>query len=77
MKATLTAHINIDASAWKRIQAQASRERRPLPEVLGELLEIASEEPASAAPTPKLEYQPPPLTRLWLRRHPDTIIDRD
>ena len=77
MKATLTSQITIDASAWDRIVAQASRESRPLPEVIGELLEYSSEESQSVAPKPEPDYQPPPLARLWLRRHPDTVIDRD
>ena len=76
MKATLTAHIKIDVSAWERVQDLALKDGRPLPEVLGDLLQRASEEPGSE--TPKAEpYELPPLTRLWVQRHPDTIIERD
>ena len=76
MKTTLTAHFRIEESAWEEIQALALKLGRPLPDVLGELLEVASNRPLPGLTKPE-PYQPAPLARLWLQRHPDTILERD
>ena len=76
MKTTITAHISIDRIAWRRVQDLAARQGRALPEVLGELLDEASAEPSNQALKGE-PYEPPSLLRLWLRRHPDTVVERD
>ncbi|HEV2028450.1 MAG TPA: hypothetical protein VGS16_07945 [Candidatus Dormibacteraeota bacterium] len=48
-----------------------------MPEVLGQLLEQASAEPAPQVSKVEAPYQPPALLRLWLRRHADTVVERD
>lgn len=75
-KTNITALISIDRIAWRRVQDLAARQGRPLPDVLGQLLDEASAEPSNL--TPKDDpYEPPSLLRLWLRRHPDTVVERD
>jgi hypothetical protein len=78
MKTNITARISIDDIAWRRVRALAARQGRALPEVLGQLLDEASSEQSSRQP-PKTEdpYEPPALLRLWLRRHPDSVVERD
>ena len=76
MKTTITAHISIDRIAWRRVQDLAVRQGRALPEVLGELLDEASADPSTHTPKAEL-YEPPSLLRLWLRRHPDSVVERD
>lgn len=77
MKTTLTARITIDESAWARVRRLAARQRRALPVVIGDLLAEASVEPVRDAPEAIGAYKPPPLIRLWIRRHPDTVQERD
>ena len=77
MKTNITARISIDRIAWRRVRNQAAREGRSLAEVIGELLETASSEPAPAAPKREAGYEIPALLRLWVRKHPDTVIERD
>jgi hypothetical protein len=48
-----------------------------MPEVLGQLLDQASAEPSSELPKIDAAYEPPALLRLWLRRHPDSVVERD
>lgn len=77
VKTTLTARITIDESAWRRVCSLAARQRRLLPVVIGELLDEASLEPVPDVPDASRAYTPHPLLRLWIRRHPDTMPDRD
>ena len=77
MKTTITAHISIDRIAWRRVQDLAARQGRALPEVLGELLDEASADAPNQTPKAEMPYQPPSLLRLWVRRHPDTVVERD
>lgn len=77
MKTTITAQISIDSIAWRRVRKRAAQQGRSLPEVLGQLLEQASAEPAPQVSKVEAPYQPPALLRLWLRRHPDTVVERD
>ena len=77
VKTTITAQISIDSTAWRRVIELAAQQGRSLPEVLGELLDQASAEPAPQSPKDHAPYEPPALLRLWLRRHPDTVIERD
>jgi macrodomain Ter protein organizer (MatP/YcbG family) len=70
VKTTITARISIDRTAWRRVQDLAARQAQALPDVLGQLLDEASAEK-------ELPYEPPSLLRLWLRRHPDTVVERD
>ncbi len=71
MKTTLQALITIDPVAWKRVCSLAARQGRSLPVVLGDLLDAASTEPVAEMPKAGEAYQPPPLARLFLRRHTD------
>jgi len=48
-----------------------------VPVVIGELLDEASLEPVPDVPEASRAYTPHPLLRLWIRRHPDTVLDRD
>jgi hypothetical protein len=77
VKTTITAQISIESAAWRRVIELAVQQGRSLPEVLGELLDQASAESASQSPKVKVAYEPPALLRLWLRKHPDTLIERD
>ena len=77
VKTTITAQISIDDVAWRRVRKLAAQQGRPLPEVLGRLLDQASAEPAPQRPKVEAPYEPPALLRLWLRRHPDTVVERD
>ena len=77
MKTELQAHISIEASAWNRIRNLAARKGRPLPVVIGELLDEASAEPEADVPKVDEPYEAPPLTRLFLRRHPETARPQD
>lgn len=77
MKTTITAHISIDRTAWRRVQDLATRQGRALPEVLGELLDEASAESPNQNLKSEVPYEPPSLLRLWLRSHPDTVVKRD
>jgi hypothetical protein len=71
MKTTLQASISIEATAWNRVRSLAARKQRPLPEVIGELLDEASLEPEADVPKIDEPYEAPPLLRLFLRRHPE------
>jgi hypothetical protein len=76
MKTELQASISIEASAWDRVRSLAARKGRPLPVVIGELLEQASAE--TEADARKAEpYEAPPLVRLFLRRHPEAQPPED
>ena len=77
MKTTITAQISIDTAAWRRVIKLAAQQGRSLPEVLGELLDQASAESAPHSPKVEAPYEPPALLRLWLRKHPDAVIERD
>jgi hypothetical protein len=77
VKTTITAQISIDDIAWRRIRKRAAQQGRALPEVLGELLDEASADSQPQRPKAETPYQPPALLRLWLRRHPDTVVERD
>jgi hypothetical protein len=77
VKTNITARISIDRIAWRRVQDLAARQGRALPEVLGELLDEASAEPSNQPPKAEPPYEPPALLRLWLRRHPDSVVERD
>jgi macrodomain Ter protein organizer (MatP/YcbG family) len=77
VKTTITAHISIDRIAWRRVQDLAARQGRALPEVLGELLDEASTESPTQNLKSEVPYEPPSLLRLWLRSHPDTVVERD
>jgi len=76
VKTSITAQISIDDIAWRRVRKLAAQRGRSLPEVLGELLDQASAEPAPQPPKVENPYEPPALLRLWLRRHPDTVDPR-
>jgi hypothetical protein len=71
MKTTLQASISIEAAAWNRVRSLAARKQRPLPEVIGDLLDEASAEREPEVPKIDEPYEAPPLTRLFLRRHPE------
>ena len=45
--------------------------------VIGELLDEASLEPSPDVPEARRAYTPHPLLRLWMRRYPDTVLERD
>jgi hypothetical protein len=77
MKTELQAHISIDQRAWNRVRKLAASENRPLPVVIGDLLEKASAEPEADLPKIEEPYEPPPLVRLFLRRHPETQVPQD
>jgi hypothetical protein len=77
VKTNITARISIDRIVWRRVQELAARQGRALPEVLGELLDEASAEPSNQPPKAESPYEPPALLRLWLRRHPDSVVERD
>ena len=72
MKTRLQASISIEPAAWNRIRNLATRKNRPLPDVIGELLDAASAEPEPDVPKIDEPYEAPPLTRLFLRRHPES-----
>lgn len=76
MKTELQASITIEASAWDRVRSLATSKGRPLPMVIGELLEQALAEPETDAPKPE-PYEAPPLVRLFLRRHPEARPPED
>jgi len=71
MKTTLQASISIESAAWNRVRSLAARKQRPLPEVIGDLLDKASAEPELDVPKIDEPYEAPPLARLFLRRHPE------
>jgi hypothetical protein len=71
MKTTLQASISIEAAAWNRVRSLAARKQRPLPDVIGDLLDKASAEPELDVPKIDEAYEAPPLLRLFLRRHPE------
>ena len=71
MKTTLQASISIEAAAWNRVRRLAARKQRPLPDVIGDLLDEASAEPEVEVPKVDEPYEAPPLLRLFLRRHPE------
>ncbi len=77
MKTTLHASISIEAAAWKRVRRLAARKQRPLPDVIGDLLEEASAEPELDVPKVDEPYEAPPLLRLFLRRHPEVRPPQD
>jgi len=77
VKTMITAQISIESAAWRRVIELAAQQGRSLPEVLGELLDQASAEPTPQAPKVDTAYEPPALLRLWLRKHPDTVVERD
>ncbi len=77
MKTTLQASISIEAAAWNRVRTLASRKNRPLPDVIGELLDQASAEPELDVPKIDEPYEAPPLLRLFLRRHPEVRPPQD
>jgi len=77
MKTTLQASISIEAAAWNRVRTLASRKNRPLPDVIGELLDQASAEPELDVPKIDEPYEAPPLLRLFLRRHPEVGPPQD
>jgi len=77
VKTTLQASISIEAAAWNRVRTLASRKNRPLPDVIGELLDQASAEPELDVPKIDEPYEPPPLLRLFLRRHPEVRPPQD
>lgn len=71
MKTTLQASITIEAAAWNRVRSLAARKQRPLPDVIGDLLDEASAEPELDVPKIDEPYEAPPLLRLFLNRHPE------
>jgi macrodomain Ter protein organizer (MatP/YcbG family) len=77
VKTTITARISIDNTAWRRVRTLAARQGRSLPEVLGQLLDQASAETSQELPKVDAPYEPPALLRLWLRRHPDSVVEKD
>lgn len=77
MKTTLQASISIDPAAWNRVRGLAARKNRPLPDVIGELLDAASAEPEADVPKIDEQYQPPALVRLFLSRHPEVRPPED
>jgi len=70
-RTTIQANIEIDADAWRRVCELASRSHRPLPVVIGDILERASLESAPEVANADRRYTAPLLVRLFLRRHPD------
>jgi len=77
MKTTLQASITIEAAAWNRVRSLAARKRRPLPDVIGDLLDEASAEPEPDVPKVDEPYEAPQLLRLFLRRHPEVRPPED
>jgi hypothetical protein len=77
VRTTLVAHITIDSKAWQRVCDRAAMQGRPLPVMLGDLLEIATAEQLPDVPKVDEGYEPPPLARLFLRRHDDLQTYRD
>ncbi len=77
MKTTLLASISIEAAAWNRVRSLAAREQRPLPDVIGDLLDEASAEAELDVPKVDEPYEAPPLVRLFLRRHPEVRPPED
>jgi hypothetical protein len=77
MKTTLQASISIEAAAWDRVRSLAALRQRPLPDVIGELLDEASAEPEPDVPKIDEEYEPPAFLRLFLRRHPEVRPPQD
>ncbi len=77
MKTTLQASITIEAAAWNRVRSLAARTQRPLPDVIGDLLDEASAEPEPDVPKVDEPYEAPPLLRLFLRRHPEVRPPED
>ena len=77
MKTTLQASISIEAAAWNRVRSLAARKQRPLPDVIGDLLDEASADPELDVPKVDEPYQAPPLLRLFLRRHPEVRPPQD
>lgn len=77
VKTTLQASITIETAAWNRVRSLAARKHRPLPDVIGELLDEASAEPEPDAPKVDEPYQPPPLLRVFLHRHPEVRPSED
>lgn len=77
MKTTLQASISIEAAAWNRVRSLAVRQNRPLPEVIGELLDEASAEPEPDVPKIDEPYQAPALLRVFLHRHPEVRPPED
>jgi hypothetical protein len=69
-KTTIQASIEIDSVAWQRVRDLATHEHGPLPMVIGDLQNRASSAPATEVPKAEEPYEPPPLVRLLLRRHP-------
>jgi len=77
MKTTLQASISIESAAWNRVRRLAARKQRPLPDVIGDLLDEASAEPEPDLPKVDEPYEAPPLLRLFLRRHPEVRPPED
>ena len=77
MKTTLQASISIEAAAWNRVRSLAARKHRPLPDVIGDLLDEASAESEPDVPKVDEPYEAPPLLRLFLRRHPEVQPHED
>ena len=77
MKTTLQASITIEPAAWNRVRMLAARKHQPLSDVIGELLDEASAEPELDVPKIDEPYEPPALTRLFLRKHPETNQPQD
>jgi hypothetical protein len=77
MKTTLQATISIEQAAWNRVRGLAAKAGRPLPDLIGDLLDQATVEPIAQAPKIEEPYEPPPLVRLFLRRHPGTQHPED
>src|SRR5207245_10966001 len=59
MKTTLQASISIEAAAWNRVRRLAARKQRPLPDVIGDLLDEASAEPEPDLPEVDDHSAPP------------------
>lgn len=77
MKTELHTSISIELAAWNRVRSLAARMNRPLPDVIGELLDEASAEPERDVPKIDEPYEPPPLVRLFLRRHSEVRPPED
>jgi hypothetical protein len=77
MKTTLQASISIEAAAWNRVRSLAALKQRPLPDVIGELLDEASAEREPDVPKIDEVYEPPAFLRLFLRRHPEVRPPQD
>jgi hypothetical protein len=77
VKTTLQASISIEPAAWSRVRSLAARKQRPLPDVIGDLLDEASAEPELDVPMVEDPYEAPPLLRLFLRRHPEVRPPED